>query len=590
MRVIKSTYIQLGLVAALALAITLPFVSQPFTHDEPLMIDFAEMQVDTPFQQHLPDYDYYGVHFDRFFQTHPRLQSFYLSLVLRAIDEPSEVPIHGALVVFPVMAGVGMFYLGRRFGVNGLAAAALLLVTPAFFVSSHLAMVDVPGVSLWIASLAAFIYGVDRDKAWLLALSGLLFLMAIFTFFQALAALALAFFYLALSRKWKIRYLLPLIVPALIFAGYLIAFVRTYGEPPRFSYRKTYEGTVVGQLRGVVTILGGVVFFPPAVYAIYWRNWRAGVVFLCTLAATAGWSFVKFAIGDYAFNTVLLLCLMIPAGVMIVYLFGEGFSRTVLSGARRSREGKDVIFLVTWLGGVLFYCVMLLPYPSPRYILPAVPAVVIMTLLLLRLAFSKRKVLGGIILTGTLASTLALSAMIGMADLERAEDGVRAAEWAISEYGADPDRLWFNGELGYRHYMERGSYRMLPNIQGEYRNETSKPWPEENPEPGDVVANATTHGGWFAYPEVMTRMWLREIHYRDWRSPIVVFSRDNEAGWASTTLLPYNLKWGDEPVELVAIWDVVEESTPIPRGVVDGYPEDVRQLVPDEAIYDEGDT
>ena len=244
------------------LAITIPFLHQAFSIDGPLELDYAQRQVESPFAQNVANYEYWGVTYDSYFNTHPRFLATYLSLVIRATGAPSEVPIHLSLIIFPLIGAYAMYYLGRRFRVSGLAAALLLLVSPMFMVNAHGEMVDVPGTCLWIAAIAVFIRAVDKRNNWLLGLSALLMLLTTQTFFQGLAVLPLAVAYLVINRRFLIRYFLPMTFVGLSFGAYLLALHEVYGSLPRFSYRRDYQLFFLQRLRGHFTVLGGTLLSP----------------------------------------------------------------------------------------------------------------------------------------------------------------------------------------------------------------------------------------------------------------------------------------------------------------------------------------
>ncbi|MHB1412479.1 MAG: glycosyltransferase family 39 protein, partial [Thermoleophilia bacterium] len=192
------------LITGVALAIMLPFARQAFSLDGALELDYTQYEVQHPLAQSLPNYDYFGVRFNNYFNTHPRFMSLYLSLVTRLSGGISELPVHLALTIFPLIGAVGMYFLGRRFRVSGLVAALLFLVSPMLMVDAHMETVDVPGVSLWISAIAVFIFAVDRRSNLLLALSTLLMVLTSQTFFQGLAVLPLALAYLVINRQFRL--------------------------------------------------------------------------------------------------------------------------------------------------------------------------------------------------------------------------------------------------------------------------------------------------------------------------------------------------------------------------------------------------
>src|SRR5665811_431509 len=102
--------LSLVVVLAFVLLITLPFAGQAFHIDDAIFWDFARQTLETPFQQHLHDYQLMGVDFPEFRDTHPPLDQLYLAAIMRVTGSHSELPLHLGFIIFPVTAGLSMFY------------------------------------------------------------------------------------------------------------------------------------------------------------------------------------------------------------------------------------------------------------------------------------------------------------------------------------------------------------------------------------------------------------------------------------------------------------------------------------------------
>lgn len=564
--------LKLLFVALFALAVTVPFAGQAFSFDGPLVLDYAAMQAEHPLQQHLEDFDYFGMHYDRFNNTHPRFLSMFLSLVVRLTGGISEVPIHVSLVVFPIAGGVSMFFLGRRFGVSGTAAALLFLSSPIMMVAAHVEMVDAPGISLWVSSLAAFIYGVDRKNNWLLALAGLLFVLTIFTFFQGLTVLGLALFYLLLKKRFGLMTLAPVLAAVAAFAAYIIWFFFYYGALPRFSYREInvirinayYMRTLPVQLRSVIIILGGAALFPLVTLLGSLRNLRALLVLALTAASSWPWLYGSYQDGAYTGREAFLMAAFLLGGILLLYMVVE---QTVIGSIAWVRKGNnDVLLLCAWILSVFVYCVVILSYPAPRYLLPAVPPIVLYLLVLWRGVAIRWQSLRTIAATAAIGLTLSMGVLFSIVYMDYARLATEEVRWIQEEYGGWPGRVWFAGEFGFNYYMRKSGYTMIPNVQGIRYSETDGLWPQENAQPGDLIVISTLYGGWLPFSDVVHRMVPVEekiIRSDSGLLLITPISPEQRSRWSLSILLPYSLPSGSTIMDDIWVWRVSDPPHPI---------------------------
>jgi hypothetical protein len=423
-------------------------------------------------------------------------------------------------------------------------------------------------------------------------LAGLLMSLTMFMFYQGLSLLALAFLYLVLQRRINLRNMAPVAIPGVIFLAFMAYFSSKYGELPRFSYRRTlplYNRTLGNQARSVLTVLGGTAMFPLALLG-YWRNWRSGTVLLLSSAGAFGWSMVRYTQGEYSLSTAILLTVFFSIGAMVIYTVLETMIRNLSRKVIRSAEGRDLVFIAVWILGVFFYCVLLLGYAAPRYLLPAVPAVIIMLLALLSRSLEQKSGLRLAVLVSAVFLSLMLSLGLSLAYINRADTGREIADWVEENYGEyGSGEIWYNGELGFRYYMEQKGYRILPNVIGEENVNTDKPLPVASPAPGDLIAGSPTFGNWLAYPETLARMRLVASDNDYLTGLFVLYGVENSASWGTSTILPYNLNVEPERIERIYIWRIAEEPLPILEALVDQLPASVAAGLSEDEILRAGE-
>ncbi len=565
----------LALITLASLAITIPFAGQAFSVDGPEVLVFAQRQIEQPFAQDLPDhFDNRGLLYDSYLDTHPKLLSLYLSLIIRITGAPSEVPIHLALAIFPLIGAASMYFLGRRFKAGGLAAALLFLVSPMLMVSAHTEMVDVPGTAFSLAAIAAFIFAVDRRKSWLLGLATVLLILASQTFFQGLAMLPVALAYLLINRRLEIRNFIPVILAGACFGAYLAAVVLAYGQFPRFSYRPrrstVMQAATLAQVRGVLTVLGGTMFLPFAALIGFMLRWTSALIFFASLAITTSWSVVKYVLGDYSFSEMALLSIMLPTGITFTYVMLERFGAAIFSRERRNTsEGRDAIFLAVWFFAILTYVILLLPYPAPRYLLPIAPAAILGLLMFWRGHVRKAAVRFSLV-TVSISLTLVFSIMLSLTAYNYAQNGKLAAEWAEENYG-NTNGAWYNGTFGFGYYLEQAGFRKVPSVENEIYTRTAKPFPLEEPRPGDHVVYSILNGAWVPYPTVMQRLRGEKamLLYND-----QIFSSPcggADICWYYSLFLPFDLNPGGSVADVVMAWRIDSTPNPLDEGQKELY-------------------
>jgi 4-amino-4-deoxy-L-arabinose transferase-like glycosyltransferase len=348
---------ELLIVAAFILATTLPFINQPFHMDDPGFIEFARVRQDAPLEMQLHDYVFFGLRNDTFFDTHPPLVSSYLALLIYASGGESEALFHAAFLVFPLLAAVSMFFLARRFTRHALLTALLLMATPGVMVMSHTLMSDVPGISFWLATVALYVYGLDRRSPGLMALCAVTMTLGIFTSYQMLSVIPLLFVYAALRRELSLLALIPFTLPVSCFASYTAWHAAAAGSLPRFSYGEGDPATWYSLIRkasSVMVALAGASVFAAVLYRVLITRVTDYLVYLALLTPIAASIFYQYVIGYFSAVSAILVILLMPLGMVLLYqLFDHGL-RQARAEWGRPRARAATMMLLLWLAGGVF--------------------------------------------------------------------------------------------------------------------------------------------------------------------------------------------------------------------------------------------
>ncbi|MDO8735494.1 MAG: glycosyltransferase family 39 protein [Thermoleophilia bacterium] len=456
---------ELLILVAVILLLTVPFLNQAYHLDDREFIEFGRAQLEDPFQFYLTDYDYAGRHFEVFHTSHPPLLSSLIASTIRVSGGESEPWLHGVYLIFPLLAGIAMYSLGRRFTGRALVSSLLLVTTTGFLVMSHTIRGDVPGVAMWLASIASYVWGVDRSDRRILALSAFFLSLAVMTSYQCLSLVPLLFLYALLQRRISLATMMPLIAPLALFAVYVAYFYNTTGEFIRFSYRTSPEFSWLSlpiKGRALIIFLGAATVFPLSIIAAIVRS-KTDILLTAILfvpAAIMG-IVIPFALGDIDGLQAFLMLIFMAAGISVFYVAGRGIVAWL--SRWRSPDGPtiDALFLSVWFAGVAFYIFSFLPYIAVRYMLPLFPPVILLFVRCAEQLLKKHPLRQTGFLYGTVVLTLALALPAAVADYRLANTYRTLADNYQKEFGDTAEKVWFQGEFGFRYYMEKAGFDYL---------------------------------------------------------------------------------------------------------------------------------
>ncbi len=559
-----------------ALLVTqVPFFGQAFAIDDGHFIDQALQILRNPsdpygffihLQAPLPFYTYFA---------NPPLQAYALALAIGALGL-SEIALHLACLPFSALAVYAMYTLARQLGGHGLFAALLMLSTPAFLLSSHSVMADVPAMAFSLLAIALLLRGVEENRAGPLVAAGVAAGIAALFKYSGLSLLPLLGLYPLLRPRTRALHFVPVGVAAAVFGTWIVIDFSLSGEihVAAALLRETLEpstGTAGLQFVGNLMGLGAATIFPPlllawSIAAARSTHRSTGLAVGLVAAAAAGLLLVVMTTGgpllapgtasqlQYDVENATLGALFLAAGsAALVFVAARGIyavrmlSRPRLAGEEKpSLDPAAAVLLACWFLGLVAMN-SLLVFATPKYLLPGL-APLILLLIHPGGASPGRIWTAPIGRTGIVATTLVLAlALAWTAHVQSGFHKRAITDW-IPAVSPDTDR-WFSAHWTIRHYAEQNGYRPL----------FTRPPPGPLPASGDLfffIPNAVSH----PIPKAQSTR-LREIERREVASPLRLHLANSRIGagyWAHVLgLMPYVVS--REPLASLVIYRFDEE-------------------------------
>ena len=395
-------------IVALVLLLRLPFLTQPMQGDDPTYIFQAQHALIDPANPTHVEYVFQGQVVDLRGHPHPPLNAWFLAGLLTIFGDVYEVPFHAAYILFSLIAALSMWSLAKRFSDWPLGATLIFLSVPAFVINGSSLEADLPFLAFWMAGIALFAAG-------RLSLAFAALALAALTAYQAVVATPILLAYCWLHERksksaWAIAFT-PILTVAL-YQGYERL---TSGALPATVLAGYFSSYGLQQLANklknasALTAHTGWIVFPALAVFVFRRMWIAGVI-----AGGLGW--------------------MIDPHPLFAISFGIGAMLIAWCLTRKPD------FLTAWV--VIFFAAALVIFfaGSARYLLPMAAPVAILA------ARERRWVIPAV------AANLALGLALAWVNYQH-WDGYRQMVASLrNELAAK--RVWINGELGMRFYLE----------------------------------------------------------------------------------------------------------------------------------------
>ena len=442
-----------------AILCLLPFVNKAFHIDDPLFIWAGKHIISNPA-------DFYG------FQVswgitgkrmadvtkNPPLACYYITIVALMFGF-SEIVLHIAFLVPAVAAVLGTYYLARMFCSRPVPATLAMVLTPVFLVSCTNVMCDIMMLAMWVWAVFFWVRGIQTDKQLSLFFAAVLISMCALTKYFGMSLLGLLFFYSLMQKRKLGVWVLFLLIPMAVLAGYQWVTYLLYGrgllsDAAAFATVQRWAGSA-SFMKGLIglTFTGGciitVLFYSPLLWSgrvlVMGIVLMVMLVFVLTFQEKIG-TICTRDVGDIRWGFLTQIALMSVTGISLSVLAGEDFYRC--------RDSKSLLLLL-WVLGTFVFASFVNWVINARSILPMAPAVGI--LLMRRIDHRSR---GDQQRTGfwRVAWPLIPAALIALlvcrADYTLAGTAREAAGIIREKFEGQNKKIWFGGHWGFQYYME----------------------------------------------------------------------------------------------------------------------------------------
>jgi hypothetical protein len=247
-----------GLLALLVLLTTVPFLKRAYFVDDFYFVTIARGILQHP----LRPYDFRSD--DAGIQTigwergqlprmvNPLLFHYYLAAVIKLFGDASW-KLRASTLLFSLVSVWSAYFLGKRFVSHPLAAASLLAITPAYWLTSYSLLIDSGLIAFFLFSLLLFFDGLDQRSVRKILWAGLFMGLTMLVKYVGALVIVLAFLWQLLEksrRTWRPGYLCYFIAGAvmLLWGAWNIA---TYGQMhflaalPRGFHSTSHAGLVL---------------------------------------------------------------------------------------------------------------------------------------------------------------------------------------------------------------------------------------------------------------------------------------------------------------------------------------------------------
>ncbi len=438
----------------LSFAVLLPFVGKAYHIDDPLFIWAAKQIRNLPLDPYGFQVNWYGTEQPMWQVTkNPPLVSYYLA-VASFLTGWSEVGIHLAMIIFAVIAVIGMYSLSRRFCLRPLEATLASLLMPVFLVSSTTVMCDIAMLSFWIWAVVFWMEGIEKNKPISLMISACLMAAAAMTKYYGAALIPLLLAYSLMKKRalgwWVMFFLIPIGVLAayewatwLIYGHGLLREALVY-PATQGAYDNKWVTAVVG-----LAFTGGCLL--TAFFYIFFLWDKKGHILLggfCLVVVFLFSGFENVGIwtipgqGHLRWPFVIQFSLFVSLGLSILAL-------TVLDFWTRRDENALLLFL--WIFGTFVFTSFINWTVNARSILPMVPAVGILLMRRIEMHFPLKRKWNP---ATALIPALVVAALVTWADYSMANVSKTAAHIIKEKYSSRMVSVWFQGHWGFQYYME----------------------------------------------------------------------------------------------------------------------------------------
>lgn len=438
-----------GLVVVLVLAFLLPFVNKAFHIDDTLVIYPARQILKSPMRPFDFEVNWYGEPQSMWELTNPPFVFYYLAPIVSLFGE-KESMLHISYLIFAVVAGISMYWLGKYFTKSPLACALLLVATPAFLVSATGIMPDIPFLAFYLSAAAVYIQAQDKRSMSLTILSGVLVGLACLTKYTGLTLFPLLLSYSFVKEKRGSGTAIALGLGLTLFGLWCLYSKMSYGHLQPIEVCKYFDfrkEALLNKALGTLSYIGGGTIFPLLFFLLCKKGKDVLVYFLAVSLIIC-----------LSLKTLLRFEYTVPQIILFVFFSSLGLFFCIRGIFQKLWRHRDRKFLLLWFFGIFFFNIII-ELAAVRYVLILVPPMILLLMREIEWTPNLRRAVGtGIVLT------LLVGMSVSCGDYRYANC---YRDFALRKAAnlTDEGKVWFRGHWGFQYYMEKEGFEYLANNQ-----------------------------------------------------------------------------------------------------------------------------
>ena len=463
---VNRKFIEVAVVCVVTIVCLIPFVGKAFHIDDPLFIWSAKQIQSNPA-------DFYGFAVNWYSEEmsmaevtkNPPMACYYIALV-GLLFGWSEVVLHIAFLVPAVAAALGTYYLARQFCSRPVPAALAAVLTPVFLVSSTNIMCDTMMLAFWVWAVVLWMRGLESGKHLLLFLGAVLIAVCALTKYFGMILLVLLLVYSLVKKRKLGAWVLFLLIPVIILAGYQWLTYVLYGrglllDAVAYATNPRWVGRADLLTKGMTGLVftGGCIITGLFYIPLLWSRKFITVGVLLTILFIFALSFAEkigavtvHNAGVVKWGFLVQLGLMAVAGVSLLGLAGMDLWKC---------RNAESLLLLLWVLGTFIFAGFINWTVNARSILPMVPAagILLMRRIERRSRDKEKTKLWWIVWPLVPAALVAV--LVGWADYTWANTARDAAAKIGEKFKDKPGNVWFQAHWGFQYYMEAAGGRAL---------------------------------------------------------------------------------------------------------------------------------
>lgn len=461
------------IIVSFVLLLTLPFINKAFNIDDTEFIYISRHLIKDPLHPYsfewLPSVPATHV-------TDPPLVFYYNAAVILLFGE-TEKMLHFFYIIFPLIAGIAMYFLSKKFTKRPLFSTLFLITSVVFVVMSSTLMLDIPFLAFFLLSIAFFVYGVDSGNKTKLILGVIFCGFAYLTKYAGIIVFPVLASYAILRKKPK--YILYLTIPAILGLLWNLYTYMVYGVPHNFqilpwllgSQKSFSSQAIMVKLITNMTYIGGATIFPLMLLYPFLRErinklaYLLIVAFSLIAAIALYYTSANFSY-RYSIAQLILFAFFFSTGIFVFYflarhnleIIAELFKQKKIWNIFNERYANN-IFLFSWIITAFLFNTFFAG-GAARYANNLIPPIAVFYFNIIdNHRFSNKNNLKSFIILSA-ALSIALSILVASADYEFAKVYKDFAS-TVDKYQTDGNAVWFAGHSGFQYYMENKGYKML---------------------------------------------------------------------------------------------------------------------------------